>query len=155
MQQIVSILKLVGPESETILDDLRSRASDAGLDAKKALTELKSGLGPGTCLAYWEYYDSWSMGDEFDRLEMPEALDSIQLSSGRIRPYRITAASVPWLKQELQNRQFQGEEHKWLYDTMLKAVDTFGALADPAMVLVFREVIGASFDDSEAGEQNK
>jgi hypothetical protein len=155
MQQIVSIVKLVGPESGTILDDLRSRASGLGLDVKTALAELKSRLGPPTCLGYWEYYDSWSMGDSFDRLKMPEAMDSIQFSSGHIRPYKITTASGPWLKQELQNRQFEIEEYKWLYETMLKAVETFGTLGDPTMVLVFREVIGASFDDSEAGEQNK
>lgn len=149
MQQIVSILKVCGPESEEVLADLVRRASEPDCDLKGFLAELKARIGPPSYLSYWEYYDSWSMGDSFEGLAMPEALPPIESGSTVVYPYRLAAGSGPWLKDQLQRRDFQIEERRWLYETVLKALEAFNTVVDSGVLLVFREVIGASFDDSE------
>jgi len=127
-------------------------------DVRRAADELVESLQAHAteppCLCAIEWLDTWSMFNEFHRwLVPPRPQRPIVIYGDR---YQIHAYALPdrgRLKRRLsKTRKQQFAEYAWMMTCLREAVMSFEGVANRAALVLIREVLGGSLDDSELVE---
>jgi hypothetical protein len=147
-----SLARTIGPdawgEDEGNWPDEVRRAADAFIDLLKA-----HAMEP-PCLCAIEWLDTWSMFDQFERwLVPPKPQRPNAICANRYQIYAYCLPDRGRLKRRLAKaKQHQFAEYDWLITCLREAVSSFEKVAERATLVLIREVLGGSLDDSELEE---
>lgn len=169
--QRITLLKYAGVAGDEILRRLMAwsaaRVSAAPLewgeeqwpkkvrrDADELVKLLKTNAMQPPCLFSVEWLDTWSMFDQFHHWLIPaKPQQPIVVYGNR---YQVHAYALPdggRLKRRLAKAgKQQFEEYHWLATRLREAIRFGENVIDRAALILIREVLGGSLDDSELDE---
>jgi hypothetical protein len=144
--QRVTVLKIVGAASTALCETVRSlRATLESADRTDLLArQLLAHRTELPVVSYVEWIDRWSMGDDVPRL--------LKRVGGAViagRAFEIGVCDPPEKINDLPTEGWQFDEQVVLVRRLREVAAQWGPLASPAVLVVIREVLGASTLDEE------
>lgn len=104
----------------------------------KFAEQLRARGGIPPVVYYCEWFDCWSMGDDIHFGKVIEG-KQFEASCGS-RP-----EAAAWIEQ--CGNQFPGQQ--WLATRLREAAEAWQTLAEPATIVILRQVLGPSYTDEE------
>lgn len=140
---VATIAGEAGQRAAALFRKWHSPKVDGGLDAVRRAVDrfaeqLRTRGGIPPIVYYCEWFDNWLMGDSIHSGKVVEG-NQFSVSCGSWREASAWA--------ELCGNQHQ--EQQWLAMRLREASEVWQLLAEPATVVILRQVLGPSYTDEE------
>ena len=144
--QRITVLKIVGTAGAVLCETVRSlRAAPESADRTDSLArQLLAHRTELPVVSYVEWVDRWLMGDDVPGLF--ERIGGVVVAG---RAFEIGACDPPELVNGLPTEGWQFDEQTILVRRLREVAAEWRPLARPAVLVVIREVLGASALDEE------